>query len=75
MRMRLRVPRPSHAETDPDQQEAWKKKLATVVEQVRAEHPAAEIEEECEDEHRVGLQPVTRRLCVEEGEQPVAVVN
>lgn len=41
---------------------------ASSVERVRAEHPAADIEVWCEDEHRVGLQPVTRRLWVEEGE-------
>ncbi len=75
MRLRLRVPRQPHQEANPDEQEAWKKKLTTLVEQVQKEHPDADVEEECEDEHRVGLQPVNRRLWVEEGEQPVAVVN
>ena len=28
MRMRLRVPRPSHQEADPDEQEAWKKNFS-----------------------------------------------
>lgn len=47
MRQRLRVPRQSHQEADPNEQEAWKKKLATVVEQVQNDHPDADVEEEC----------------------------
>ncbi len=54
---------------------AWKKKLALEVERVQSEHPDADVEVWCEDEHRIGLQPVSRRLWVEEGSQPVAVVN
>ena len=75
MRLRLRVPRPEHQEADPEEQEAWKKKLVTVVEQVHNEHAIADVEVWCEDEHRVGLQPLVRRIWVEEGEHPVAVVN
>ena len=75
MRLRLRVPRPEHQEAKPDEQEAWKKKLTTVVEQVQKEHPDADVEVWCEDEHRIGLQPVNRRSWVEEGSQPVAIVN
>lgn len=75
MRLRLRVPRPEHQKANPEEQEAWKKKLATVVEQVHNEHPDAAVQVWCEDEHRIGLQPVMRRLWVEQGEQPVAMVN
>jgi transposase len=75
MRLRLRVPRPEHQEADPKEQTAWKKKLVTVVEQVQTEHPDADVEVWCEDEHRIGLQPVMRRLWAEEGSQPVATVN
>jgi transposase len=75
MRLRLRVPRPQHQEADPQEQEAWKKKLAQEVERVQSEHPDADVEVWCEDEHRIGLQPMSRRVWVEEGEQPVAVVN
>ena len=75
MRLRLRVPRPEHQSADPIEQEAWKKKLATVVGQVQNDHPDADVEVWCEDEHRIGLQPVSRRIWVEEGSQPVAIVN
>ncbi|MGH2415121.1 MAG: IS630 family transposase [Microcystaceae cyanobacterium] len=75
MRLRLRVPRPAHQEADLEEQEAWKKKLQQEVERVQAEHPDAAVEVWCEDEHRLGLQPVMRRVWVEEGSQPVATVN
>lgn len=44
------------------------------VERVQSEHPDAAVEVWCEDEHRIGLQPLNRRW-VEQGEQPIAVVN
>lgn len=44
MKLRLRVPRPSHQEADIFEQEEWKKKLATTVNQVQEEHPGAEVE-------------------------------
>jgi transposase len=75
MRMRLRVPRPQHQEADKEEQEAWKKKLQQQVEQVQAEHPAADVEVWSEDEHRIGLHPIKRRIWVEQGQQPVAKVN
>jgi len=75
MRMRLRVPRPSHQEADPDEQEAWKKKLQQEVEKIQAKHPDADVEVWSEDEHRIGLHPIERRLWVEQGEQPISTVN
>ena len=45
------------------------------VEQVQIEHPNADVEVWCEDEHRIGLQPINRRIWVEQGEQPLAMVN
>lgn len=75
MRMRLRVPRPQHQEADPDEQEAWKKKLQSQVERIQSEHPAADVEVWSEDEHRIGLHPIVRRIWVEQGEQPIAKVN
>lgn len=75
MRMRLRVPRPSHSGAEEDEQDAWKKKLQQQVERIESEHPNAAIEVWSEDEHRIGLHPVVRRIWVEEGEHPVAKVN
>ena len=75
MRLRLRVPRPSHSEADPEEQEAWKKNRKQQVERIQSEHPNAAVEVWSEDEHRIGLHPTVRRIWVEEGEHPVAVVN
>ena len=38
------------------------KKLAQTVEAVRTQHPEASVEVWAEDEHRVGLHPVNRRV-------------
>ena len=72
---RLRVPRPQHQKTDPEAQEAWKKKLPTEVAQIQQAHPDADVEVWCEDEHRIGLCPVTRRIWVEAGEPALTSVN
>ena len=45
------------------------------MERVQADHPNADVEVWSEDEHRIGLHPMVRRLWVEQGEQPVATVN
>jgi transposase len=75
MGLRLRVPRTQHVEADLEEQEEWKKKLTVEVERVQKEHPDATVEVWCEDEHRIGLHPVTRQVWVEEGQTPVAKVN
>ena len=75
MEFRLRVPRPEHQEADLEAQEKWKKKLAAEVERIQPEYPDATVEIWAEDEHRIGLQPVTRRIWVEAGEVPIAKVN
>jgi len=72
---RLRVPRPQHQETDPEVQDAWKKQLTEEVTQVKKDYPDAVVETWCEDEHRIGLCPVTRRIWVEAGDVPTANVN
>jgi hypothetical protein len=51
------------------------KKLATQVAQVQTTYPEAEIQLWCEDEHRLGLKPLLRRIYVHEGESPIANVN
>ena len=76
MELRLRVPRPEHKEADIEEQEVWKKKLAvSVVELVQQTYPDALRKIWAEDEHRVGLQPMTRRVWVEALEVPKARVN
>jgi transposase len=75
MELRLRVPRPQHQESDIEEQEAWKKKLNDEVERIQQQYPDADVEIWCEDEHRIGLHPVMRRVWVEAGETPIAIVN
>jgi transposase len=75
MRLRLRVPRPEHEGADLAEQEAWKKKLSQSAQQLQSQDANATVEVWCEDEHRLGLKPMSRRIWVEEGWQPVAQVN
>jgi transposase len=51
------------------------KKLNTEVEALQQTYPEATVELWCEDEHRIGLKPVLRRVYVPEGEVPIASVN
>jgi transposase len=62
MEYRLRVPRPQHQQADLEAQEDWKKKLVKEVNRVIKAHPDASVEIWSEDKHRIGLQPVTRRI-------------
>ena len=61
MRYRLRVPRPEHTEPSLQEQEEWKKNLATEVKQIKQTNPDCDVEVWAMDEHRVGLKPVIRR--------------
>jgi transposase len=65
LRWRLRVPRPQHESTDPEEQEVWKKKLQQEVAAVQTAHPDADVEAWAMDEHRVGLKPLLRKMWVE----------
>jgi DDE superfamily endonuclease len=51
------------------------KKLEFEVKQIQANYPEAQVELWCEDEHRVGLKPILKRVYVPEGENPIAQVN
>ena len=75
MEFRLRVPRPQHQEADIEAQEAWKKKLQDEVERIQQAYPDASVEIWCEDEHRIGLQPVTRQVWTQAGQSPMATVK
>lgn len=39
------------------------------------QYPEADVQLWCEDEHRLGLKPILRRVYVPEGETPIAKVN
>jgi len=51
------------------------KKLAQTVEEVRNQYSDAEVEVWAEDEHRVGLHPVNRRVWTPCDAPPIATVN
>jgi len=51
------------------------KKLSLELSRLQAQYPEADIEVWCEDEHRLGLQPVLRRVWTPVGEQPIAEVK
>lgn len=75
LKMRPLVPRPHHEETNWEEQEAWKKKLASETQRIQTEHPDVEVEVWTMDEHRLGLKPVLRKVWAPLGEQPIAPVN
>jgi DDE superfamily endonuclease/Winged helix-turn helix len=83
--MRPLVPRPHHQETTWEEQEAWKKKLASQTKRIQRKHPDANVEVWTMDEqtledsltlrYRLGLKPVLRTVWTPSGEQPIAPVN
>lgn len=72
---RLCVLRPEHQEADPEEQDAWKKKLQQETTRLQSEYPDADVEVWAMDEHRLGLKPVLRRIWVDEWTTPTAQVN
>jgi transposase len=75
---RLRVPRRKHAKAaSKDEQEAWERALAQRVERIRAEAAeqgrTIEVEVWAQDEARLGLKPILRRVWTLPGARPVAV--
>ena len=56
-----RVPRPQHEESDRVTQQAFKK-LPEVVEKLHQVYPEARIEPWSQDEYRIGLKPILRRI-------------
>ncbi|PMB44434.1 hypothetical protein CEN39_28255, partial [Fischerella thermalis CCMEE 5201] len=51
------------------------KKLHLKLQWLQAQYPEADIEVWSEDEHRLGLQPILRRVWTPIGEQPIAGVK
>ncbi len=52
-----------------------KKTLPQAVAQIQAEHPDASVEVWGEDEHRIGLKPILRRVWCKKGQRPLVTVQ
>src|SRR5919202_1804595 len=50
-----------------------RKRLDVAVEQAKAEHPDRPVEVWAEDEHRLGLKPIRRKVWTPKGERPIAL--
>lgn len=75
---RLRVPRRKHAKAaSKDEQEAWERALVERVERLRIEASeqggGVEVEVWAQDEARLGLKPILRRVWTLPGARPLAV--
>lgn len=67
----LKVPRPRHPKAaDEEARRRWVRGLKERVEGLRLSHPGKEVEVWVEDEARLGLKPVTRRVWTPRGERP-----
>lgn len=49
----------------------FKEELAEKVESVKEEHPQAEVQVWAQDEQRLGLKPIIRRIWAKKGQRPV----
>ena len=71
----LQRPRPQHqASATPEAQQTFKKKLEARVAALKSEHPEKPVEVWAEDETRLGLLPVHRRVWAKKGVRPTAPV-
>ena len=71
----LQTPRPQHqAAATPEAQQTFKKKLKERVATLESQHPEKPVEIWAEDETRLGLLPVHRRVWAKRGERPIAPV-
>ena len=71
----LQRPRPQHqASATPEAQQTFKKKLEARVAALESEHPEKPVEVWAEDETRLGLLPVHRRVWAKKGVRPTAPV-
>jgi transposase len=71
----LQISRPRHHKADPEQQEAFKRKLPEQIQQIQHTYPHTQVELWAMDEHRVGLKPVIRRIWARKGHRPVIRVQ
>ena len=75
LRYSPQVPRQRHVHADPAAQEASKKKLRPLVQEVATAFPEAQVELWATDEHRIGLKPILRRVWAPKGHRPIAPVQ
>ena len=69
----LKVPRPRHPKAaDEPAQRRWVQRLSERVATLRADNPGKEVEVWVQDEARLGLKPVTRRVWTLKGHRPVS---
>lgn len=70
------IPRPTHIHTaDKKERAAFKKKLKRKVAALQKKHPKAQVEVWSEDEHRLGLLSVPRKIWARRGQRPVVRVQ
>jgi transposase len=69
----LKVPRPRHPKAADEQaQRRWVQRLSERVASLRREHPDKAVEVWVEDEARLGLKPVVRRVWTLKGQRPTS---
>jgi transposase len=69
----LKVPRPRHPKAaGEDGQRRWLQRLSERIASLRREHPDKEVELWVEDEARLGLKPVVRRVWTLKGQRPTS---
>src|SRR5262249_26062542 len=69
----LKVPRPRHPKAaDGPAQRRWVQRLRDRVASLRRDHPDKQVEVWVQDEARLGLKPVTRRVWTLKGQRPVS---
>jgi transposase len=69
----LKVPRPRHPKAAGEQaQRRWVQRLSDRVTALRQENPGKAVEVWVEDEARLGLKPVTRRVWTLKGQRPLS---
>ncbi len=75
MEYSLRIPRPKNKQADLIEQEAWKKKIPHKLQELEQKYPDAKIELWAEDEHRIGLKPIYRKVWLSGEEVPIAKIK
>jgi transposase len=70
--MTKKTPRPRHPKASKQEQKAFKKKLRRRMMMIGRHHPNASIELWAQDEARLGLTPIIRRVWGAKGKRPIA---